>query len=425
MTYPHFPFREMSPLYPNHKYVWEYHKDFADYFNLTPLIHFNTTVVSASWEGNAKRGLWNVIVQNVSGQNESRSFDHLIVANGHNHYPHIPSWPGQKDWLASSPSSGPEREILHSIFWRNATKYEERTVLIVGGGASGSDATLHVCHVAKKVLLSLKGDKSEPARIPSSYYTRKPEIAYFTSSSVVFADGSTSDSIDSVILATGYEYRVPFLSVGGALAIDPLADSFPEEAHALTTNLRYIVPLHEHIFSLAAAYPTNALAFIGLPMLISNCPSDAAQSLLVAHAIADSDLLPSREAMLEALRTKEERMREHDLDPYYLGHRMVRIGGEGDGRIDSAAHDYQDSLINFLKERKALPDEGGAFVEQWRRWIQREADVLWAAWQHVESKGDRAVENWLEGVKTEVDWVHLMKLLVRWELDQSVHDNVY
>lgn len=121
--------------------------------------------------------------------------------------------------------------------------------------------------------------------------------------------------------------------------------------------------------------------------------------------------------MLEALKSKETRMRTHGLDPYSIGHRMVRI--DGDGGLDSAAHDYQDSLFEFLKERKAVPDEGRAFVEKWRRWVQQEAVVLCAAWQHVESLGDHAVDAWLRGVKTEEEWMHLMKRLVRWELDQS------
>lgn len=151
MTYPNFPYREMTPLYPNHEYVWQYHRDFAEHFDLIPLMQFNTTVLSSAWVGDAKQGHWNVTVQRSSGMKESRIFDHLIVANGHNHYPNIPTWPGQELWLASNPQPGPRREILHSIFWRNATKYEGRTVLVVGAGASGSDAVLHVGPVAKKV----------------------------------------------------------------------------------------------------------------------------------------------------------------------------------------------------------------------------------------------------------------------------------
>lgn len=88
-------------------------------------------------------------------------FDHLVVANGHNHYPYIPTWPGQDAWLNAETTDGPQREILHSIFWRNGTKYEGRTVLVIGGGASGRDAALHTAPFARKVsevILRLKPD---------------------------------------------------------------------------------------------------------------------------------------------------------------------------------------------------------------------------------------------------------------------------
>lgn len=80
-----------------------------------------------------------------------KSFDHLVVANGHNQYPSIPTWPGQDEWLKNSPSSGPKREILHTVFWRDPSRYAGRTVVVVGGGASGRDAALHTGPVARKV----------------------------------------------------------------------------------------------------------------------------------------------------------------------------------------------------------------------------------------------------------------------------------
>ena len=40
----------------------------------------------------------------------------------------------------------------------------------------------------------------------------KPRIAYFTNTSIVFEDGTSLSDVDSVILGTGYEFRIPFLS---------------------------------------------------------------------------------------------------------------------------------------------------------------------------------------------------------------------
>lgn len=151
MTYPGFPFRPMTPLFPIHEHVEQYHLDYMKHFNLTDHIYINNTVLNSSWIGNSTVGLWNVTVRDRQGTLRSGSYDHLVVASGHNHYPYIPSWPGQGDWLRERTSTGSKREILHSIFWRSPAKYAGKTVLVVGGGASGRDAALHISPVAKRV----------------------------------------------------------------------------------------------------------------------------------------------------------------------------------------------------------------------------------------------------------------------------------
>ena len=105
--------------------------------------------------------------------------------------------------------------------------------------------------------------------------TRKPPIVYFNATSVVFEDGSALSDVDSFILATGYEFRVPFLSrvpkdsgvKSPALITSAETKSNSTTAHKLTSNLRYIFPLYEHIFSLSPQYPSTALAFVGLPIV--------------------------------------------------------------------------------------------------------------------------------------------------------------
>lgn len=152
-------------------------------------------------------------------------------------------------------------------------------------------------------------------------------------------DETTLD-VDSIVLATGYEIRKDFLDQGHAIITDPSAHSNKSAAQGLVTNLKYIFPLHQHIFSLCPAYPTNALAFIGLPSAIANCPSDIAQSLFALHAILNSTLLPPRPKLLEELAEREEALRQRGLDPYIIGHNV---------RIEPS--DYQDELVEFLKEQ--------------------------------------------------------------------------
>ncbi|KAF9234989.1 hypothetical protein BU15DRAFT_89735 [Melanogaster broomeanus] len=377
MTYPGFPFPPGTPLYPSHECVEQYHQDYALHYNL-------------------EEGSWDVVVEDHNGHKIRRSFDHLMVANGHNHEPHILTYPGQDDWLSRRSASSWEREIIHSIFYREPQRYANRTVVVVGTGASGRDMASQLVLYARKVYHSGRSH-SDPATGPVEL---KPEISNFTSDAVVFADGSRAHDVDAVILGTGYDLRIPFLEDGGEALVKP--KSSKRDDRVLTTNLRYLFPLHQHVFSLSSSYPTNALAFIGLPIFVANCPSDFAQSIYAAHIIANGSLLGSREELLKELDASEDELRSRGYDPYYIGHRLV----------DGSSFDYQDSLIDYLKERKAIPDDGTNFVEDWRR----EAGTfqhLKRGWHRVEELGEQGT--WLQGVETEKDWADLMKRLDQWQ----------
>lgn len=167
--------------------------------------------------------------------------------------------------------------------------------------------------------------------------TVKPDISHFNSSGIVFVDGTSIDP-DVVLLGTGYEQRKPFLIEGDELTVDTSARNHSEK---LVTNLKYIFPLYRHILSLSSSYPTNALAFIGLPTFIANCPSDIAQSMFAAHAIVNPAILPERRILLQELATYESHVRAQGRDPYKNGHEMLT-------KVE--ASDYQDNLIQFLKD---------------------------------------------------------------------------
>lgn len=171
----------------------------------------------------------------------------------------------------------------------------------------------------------------------------KPEISHFTQDAVVYKDGTTS-SVDSVLLATGYEIRKPFLDEGNVLVTDRSARSRNSHTNTLVTNTRYIFPLHQHILSLSPSYPLNALAFIGLPSAIANCPSDIAQSLYVAHAILNPNIFASREELLKDLAGHEDRLRSYGYDPYSIGHQL----------LPGTSSDYQDLLVKYLKDKVCI-----------------------------------------------------------------------
>ncbi|KAH9850243.1 FAD/NAD-P-binding domain-containing protein [Lenzites betulinus] len=412
MTYPNFTYPPLTPLFPSHEYVQQYHADYAAHYGLLPHIRLHHRVAAANWIGDEESGKWDIEVHELNPaaprgeplRVEKRSFDHLVVANGHNHYPHVPEWNGTEGWLANTPAGAPQREILHSIYYRLPERYTGRTVIIVGAGGSGRDASLQVGKVARVAYQSLTPG-TDPT--PGANVVPKPRISHFTNTSVVFEDGTSLSDVDALILGTGYEFRIPFLSAphSSVLAIDPAPTHNSTTARTLVSNLRYIFPLYRHIFSLAPALPPTALAFVGLPVLVANCPSDLAQSLLVAHAIANASVLPSREEMLADLVKREDTLRAEGLDPYYVGHRLISPS--------ETDHDYQDDVVEYLKRVGALPQDGRKYVEEWRRVGRADSRLLYRAWERVVHIGQQ--RKWLEGVETEGQWADLLTRLAEWQ----------
>ncbi|KAH6917478.1 dimethylaniline monooxygenase [Coprinopsis sp. MPI-PUGE-AT-0042] len=409
MTYPGQPFPPGTPLYPSHEHVQAYHRRYASRHNLLSSIKLRHTVSAASWSGTSKEGIWNVTVSDSHNQTLCHKADHLIVASGNHHIPRIPHWPGQAEWLEYGQQVGLGRDIMHSVYHRSPEDYRNRTLLVIGSGSSGCDIAAHSTRFTNKTYLSARHDVSLPPG--SDDVVLKPDVSHFTRNSVVFIDGTELREVDSVLLATGYEQRKPFLEIGNALVVDPSArsnSSSSQRGGILVTNLRYIFPLHEHILSLSSAHPPNALAFIGLPTSIANCPSDIAQSLFAIHSILNPKILPGRKELLGKLAAREESLKQSGFEPYAIGHKMV---------VDSS--DYQDQLVEYLKKVNAIPDDGRPFVEQWRRDIFNYT-YLKRGWKRIEALGES--ERWLEGVETEDQWVTLMQRVNAWQRDYEVGD---
>lgn len=151
MTYPGLPFPPNTSLYPSHEHIEAYHTRYALHFNLSQNIRFRHTVLQASWRGTPTLGYWNLTVRHEGNSTRHEAFDHVVVATGNNHFPRIPTWAGQQDWLNYSPSDSPKREILHSAWYRGPERYTGRRVLIVGLGASGRDAASQIYLHAQEV----------------------------------------------------------------------------------------------------------------------------------------------------------------------------------------------------------------------------------------------------------------------------------
>ncbi|EJD41710.1 FAD/NAD(P)-binding domain-containing protein [Auricularia subglabra TFB-10046 SS5] len=405
MTYKGVPYSPSTPLYPNHVHVEAYLRNVSLHFGLEQYVRRGHEVVSASWVGDSSKGFWNTTVRDKNAESTLvRQFDHIVNAAGNYHYPRSPVWEGQKTWL-----QGSRRRIVHSIYYRGPEEFRGQRVLIVGSGASGRDAAIQLLTTASKLYIVIRSENTrDPDGIPAEV-PRYPSISHFSRDAVHFVDGSSVE-VDTVLLGTGYHYHIPYLSAGGSLKIDDAAREWTEET-PLTTNLRYIFPLHEHVLSLDAAYPLGALTFVGLPQYIANSPSDNAQAIFITALFRNASILPPRAELLAQSRAREGRLRDGGWDPYVVGHRLV----------DGSQYDYQDALIAFLRRTGALPKSDAEYVEAWRREVS-DFQYLRRGWLHVEELGEQ--EKWLEGVQGEEEWADLMRRLNAWQREWEESHNV-
>ena len=148
MTLPQFPFPLDTVLFPNHSVTLQYHKSIISHWNLSPYIRLRHEVLAADWHGDNVSGHWQLAtLDHAQNRTIYARFDHLLVANGHNHYPYEPKFQGKQVWEASAPG----RQILHSIFFREPEVFRGRNILLVGGGSSARDIAQQVVGFANSV----------------------------------------------------------------------------------------------------------------------------------------------------------------------------------------------------------------------------------------------------------------------------------
>jgi Flavin-binding monooxygenase-like len=244
------------PDYPNQKQILAYVRNFADAYGITQHVRFDTSVESASFDGSH----WQV----RTSDGTTRAYKTLTCANGTQWFPVMPTYPGMDSFTGS---------IVHSQSYNEGNQLAGKRVLIVGAGNSGVDIACDaarfasravICvrrgyHLIPKHILGMPADEFGesgphlPLKIsqfifpkllkivmgdPSKHGWPKPdhklfethpivndqilhylrhgdltvrrEIASFDGCDVVFTDGKR-EPFDLVIMATGYETKVPYL----------------------------------------------------------------------------------------------------------------------------------------------------------------------------------------------------------------------
>lgn len=341
------------PDYPTRAQMLEYLHGYADRFGVTERYRLRTTVLSAR----KADGGWQVETSGPDGRRVEQ-FDHLVVANGHNHEPRFPEPPYPGDFAGTE---------SHAHSYVRPQEYAGQRVLVVGTGNSAMDIATELTEHAAAVLLSarrgvwvlpkyllgrpsdqlngalaallpwklrqtvsqsvlrLAGPKAQgpslpppaqgvlqdhptlsdsvPRLVAEGRILARAGIERFDGRRVHFTDG-TSDEVDHVIWCTGYRAEVPFLEP--RVVADP-------------TSLL----LYRHVFPVDD--PT--LSFVGLMQSTGSAlPVVEAQGRLVAAHVTGDYRLPDADTMradasaeLDAARERWGHRRPHmriDIDTY-------------------------------------------------------------------------------------------------------------
>ncbi|WP_142781854.1 amino acid permease [Agrobacterium sp. T29] len=253
-----FPMPDHYPDYPSYRQILDYIRSFARAFGLYDHITFNTAVASAE----PVDGKWKVTLST----GEVRTYAGVIACPGVTWHASMPKFPGMENFKG---------EVRHSVTYRRPDEFRGKRVLVVGAGNSGVDIACDAAKFADKAFFSVRrgyrfvpkhlfgiptdvlmnGHVLPPKGISLStdanamldmlngdltrlglpkpdhdalashpimntqilHYLQhgdlhaRPDISEFRTHSVVFKDGS-EEQIDLALLATGYEYSMPFFN---------------------------------------------------------------------------------------------------------------------------------------------------------------------------------------------------------------------
>ncbi|MGB5896868.1 MAG: NAD(P)/FAD-dependent oxidoreductase [Geitlerinemataceae cyanobacterium] len=151
-AFPDYPMPVSYPEWPSADQIRTYLESYAQHFEITQKIRFNTEVIQVERKIGQKSG-WIVSVrtQDSFSENftvEQYEFDFVLVCNGAYHIPNIPEIPGKEEFIASG------GQVLHTTEVNDPSLMKEKRTVVVGCGKSAVDiATLGVNHAIDCTLV--------------------------------------------------------------------------------------------------------------------------------------------------------------------------------------------------------------------------------------------------------------------------------
>jgi len=347
MAFPDFPFPESNQTsFVHHSEVLDYLETYKKHFGLEKFISFHTVVSRVHpvvTEDNTK---WEVTTKCLKTELvETNIFDSVMVCNGHYSVPVIPKIPGIEQFTGS---------FIHSHDYRVPEDYQGESVLILGGGASGTDICIELSKQAAQVYLS-HNNPLLTTRLPTNVAQVKGVERCIGPGAFLLGDGSKVQA-SAVILATGYEYTFPFLS----------------ESCKITVQNRRVQALFKHLVSVE--HPS--MCFVGIPVQICPFPQFDLQIRYFVKLITGQVKLPTRAEMLADSEQEMEWKKNNLQMPEKYFHKMgalqwkynkemAELGGlkpipQGVENLYNAVHERRKSnLPDYKKDSYSLEGEKG------------------------------------------------------------------
>ena len=255
-----FPMPQSYPDYPSNKQIFNYIQSFAEHYGLLENICFETKVTYVEYVD----GKWRLEAEDKNGSSFTDESPWLVCASGTNWFKNQPGLKGQENFTG---------ELIHSVDYHDPQTLKNQRVLVVGAGNSGVDIACDAAYMGADAYISLRrgyhfvpkhifgmpadvfGAQSDwmPIKLSQLVFggllrmingdlTRlglqkpdhkvlsshpilntqllhylqhgdikaKPDIAYLEGKNVHFVDGSAVE-VDKLILATGYDWKLPYL----------------------------------------------------------------------------------------------------------------------------------------------------------------------------------------------------------------------
>ncbi|XP_074555494.1 flavin-containing monooxygenase 5-like [Halichoeres trimaculatus] len=384
MCFSDFPIPAHFPNFMHNKLIMDYFRMYAEHFQLTKHIRFNTKVLQVKQRSDfAHSGQWEVVTENKHGEKENHIFDAVMICIGHHCNPNLPL----KDFPGIDTFTG---KYFHSRDYKTPEEWRDKNAVVIGIGNSGGDIAVELSKVTKQLYLStrrgawimnrlwdngipwdlvfnrvvemmrvilpfnvlcgliesrLNGrfnhalyslkpkhrllsqhptlNDELPNRILAGTVQVKPNIRRFQGSSVEFDDGSVVEDVDLVVFATGYKFSYPFLA---------------SQVVSVSNNK---ASLYKYVFPPELQRPT--LAIIGLVQpLGAIMPISEMQARWATRVFKGCIKLPSEAAMMKDIKSKEE-----TLTKRYVNTQRHTI------QVDYIC--YMDEIAKLVGVRPSIP----------------------------------------------------------------------